>query len=158
MAVEAKNFLNLCFIFKFIEFVLLLIIVSIAGSSVDGLDMHWALEWPGDDRDLVEAAGKLGVFASIGYFFFTIIMMIGMALGDKPKFQLVLFNLFGIFFFLACGSVACSDYNNYDKNSRYDSVKKYRQLGLALGSMSIILGITYIVDLLFSLLNLRKKD
>ena len=55
--------------------------------------MHWALEWPGDDRDLVEAAGKLGVFASIGKIL-PISEFLEFGSFDKDSFKVVNGNFF----------------------------------------------------------------
>ena len=75
-----------------------------------------------DENDLV-----FGIMTTVGYWFITIVLMIGLILGDRPKMtviniysflksslrlyiQILLFNIFGFLFFLSIGSEQIARY------------------------------------------------
>ena len=83
------------------------------------MDLEYKGTFPwGDPRDVDMQI--FGVMTSAGYFFFVIILIIGIVMGDnnhkftvmrtwnksakKIEFQLMLFNFFGFLFFIAIGS------------------------------------------------------
>ena len=74
------------------------------------------------ENDLV-----FGVMTSAGYFFITIVLMIGVVMGDRQKytvsrsnaaasiisvFQMFLFNFFGFLFYVAIGSEQIDAYKD----------------------------------------------
>eukprot|EP00088_Acartia_fossae_P045093 TRINITY_DN4824_c3_g1_i1.p1 TRINITY_DN4824_c3_g1~~TRINITY_DN4824_c3_g1_i1.p1 ORF type:complete len:143 (-),score=25.68 TRINITY_DN4824_c3_g1_i1:543-971(-) len=142
MAIKAENCLNVGFILKLVELVLGFIIVMI---YTCGDSKFWADNFEGNN---------LGIATCVGYFTIILIIMIGMICGDKAKVQLILFNLCGFFFFLSSGSMAIDAYKEY----KGDLFKKFKDQGLAMGSMAIINGAVFLADTLISVLALRKSD
>jgi len=86
---------------------------------------------------------------SVGYFFITIILMVGIIMGDKQKFTLVLFNFFGFLFYIAMGSEQIDVY----KGAAQGGAK-----ARAMGSMAIITSFVFLVDTVFSVLNVINDD
>merc|ERR1712013_907831 len=96
------------------------------------------------ENDLV-----FGVLTSVGYFFITIVLMMGILMGDKQKYTMLLFNLFGFLFFLSLGSEQIDVYKNIDTG-------KSKAKGM--GAMAIMTSFTYLVDTVFSVLEVMNGD
>jgi len=90
------------------------------------------------ENDLV-----FGVLTSVGYFFITIVLMIGVIMGDDQKFTMFLFNFFGFLFFIAMGSEQIDAY----KHAPY-GVAKAR----GMGSMAILTSFVFLVDTVFNIM------
>merc|ERR1711931_126683 len=74
-----------------------------------------------------------GIMTSVGFFFFTIILMFGIALGDNAKMTLFLFNIFGFLFFIALGS-------------RIIDVTRGSATADGMGAMAILTSFLYLLD------------
>jgi len=92
-----------------------------------------------------------GVLTSVGYFFITIVLMIGIVMGDKQKYTMLLFNLFGFLFFISIGSEQINVYSRKDINSG-----KSRARGM--GAMAILTSFTFLVDTVFSVMDVLGGD
>jgi len=86
-----------------------------------------------------------GVLTSVGYFFITIVLMIGVVMGDDQKYTLFLFNFFGFLFFIAMGSEQIDAY----KHAPY-GVAKAR----AMGSVAILTSFVFLVDTVFNIMTM----
>jgi len=112
-----------------------------SSSGREGVDLFIAGLPVYDERpenDLV-----FGVLTSVGYFFITIVLMIGVIMGDDQKYTMFLFNFFGFLFFIAMGSEQIDAY----KHAPY-GVAKAR----AMGSMAILTSFVFLVDTVFNIM------
>jgi len=111
-----------------------------------------------DENDLV-----FGIMTTLGYWyvkiskiysgiisarFITIILMIGLLLGDRPKMTILLFNVFGFLFFLSIGSEQIARYRG----------KEGKHTANGMGAMAILTSIVYLVDSVFSFLDFRNGE
>merc|ERR1712038_1131964 len=96
-----------------------------------------------DENDLV-----FGIMTTVGYWFITIVLMIGLLLGDRPKMTILLFNIFGFLFFLSIGSEQIARYRG----------REGKHTANGMGAMAILTSIVYLVDSVFSLLDLKNGD
>ena len=85
-----------------------------------------------DENDLV-----FGIMTTVGYWFITMVLLIGLVLGDRPKItvighfvkrtdveiqsslQIFLFNIFGFLFFLSLGSEQIARYKGASEVRSY---------------------------------------
>jgi len=113
---------------------------------------YHAVPYVGAELELTESAENdliFGVLTSVGYFFITIVLMVGILMGDKQKFTMLLFNLFGFLFFLALGSRQVHVYRHMDSG-------KSKARGM--GAMAIMTSFTFMVDTIFSVLEVKNGD
>lgn len=100
-----------------------------------------------------------GVF--VGYFIYTAVSLVSycFATGDhKNTFTDIVMNFLGIFLWVAVGATALHYWHGYLSEHKYTHVTSERQVGLALGSLCIISGATYLLDtVLASLHFIRNK-
>jgi len=96
-----------------------------------------------DENDLV-----FGIMTTVGYWFITIVLMIGLLLGDRPKMTILLFNIFGFLFFLSIGSEQIARYRG----------REGKHTANGMGAMAILTSIVYLVDSVFSFLDLRNGE
>merc|ERR1711953_1521372 len=96
-----------------------------------------------DENDLV-----FGIMTTVGYWFITIVLMTGLILGERPRMTILLFNIFGFLFFLSMGSEQIARYRGRDG--------KHTANGM--GAMAILTSIVYLVDSVFSFLDLKNGD
>merc|ERR1712062_25994 len=96
-----------------------------------------------DENDLV-----FGIMTTLGYWFITIVLMIGLLLGDRPKMTILLFNVFGFLFFLSIGSEQIARYRG----------KEGKHTANGMGAMAILTSIVYLVDSVFSFLDFRNGE
>jgi len=87
------------------------------------------------ENDLV-----FGTMTSAGYFYITIILMIGIVLGDNARMSLFLFNLFGFFFFIAIGSEQIDIAGQHSQG-------KHTANGM--GAMAILTSFVFLIDTVF---------
>jgi len=141
--VGGKNhyFCSLQGILRIMELVLVLIVLILARVGYEGN----TLTFGGADADFI------GIGASVGLTFVLLAFIVCHLVGHLPPTLLeVLVNLVGAILLLTAGSLAISYHSpRYDRNFR-DS-----QEGLALGSLSIIAGLVFAIDFLFSLRHLN---
>merc|ERR1712062_77279 len=96
-----------------------------------------------DENDLV-----FGIMTTLGYWFITIVLMIGLLLGDRPKMMILLFNIFGFLFFLSIGSEQIARYRG----------REGKHTANGMGAMAILTSIVYLVDSVFSFLDLKSGE
>ncbi|XP_023333122.1 uncharacterized protein LOC111704954 [Eurytemora carolleeae] len=94
-----------------------------------------------------------GIFTCIGYFFFTIIVMVGMIAGDSAPIFYLLFDFCGFLFFLSMGSREIDIFRNYPENPILPI-----SAALALGSMAIITAAIFLVDVVIRIVRLVKGN
>jgi len=87
------------------------------------------------ENDLV-----FGIMTSAGYFYITIILMVGIVLGDNARMSLFLFNLFGFLFFIAIGSEQIDIAGHHSQG-------KHTANGM--GAMAILTSFVFLVDTVF---------
>merc|ERR1711997_1108843 len=97
-----------------------------------------------DENDLV-----FGIMTTVGYWFITIVLMIGLILGDRPKMTILLFNIFGFLFFLSMGS---------EQIARYRGREEGKHTAKGMGAMAILTSFVYLVDSVFSFLDLKNGE
>jgi len=96
------------------------------------------------ENDLV-----FGVMTSAGYFLITIVLMIGVVMGDRQKYTMFLFNFFGFLFYVAMGSEQIDAYKDAPQGG-----PKAR----AMGSMAILTSFVFLVDTVFNVLAIKNGE
>merc|ERR1711892_916076 len=96
------------------------------------------------ENDLV-----FGTMTSTGYLLFIIIIMLGMMMGDKMPFTLILFNFFGFLFYIAMGS---------EQIDAYHGAQQGKSMARGMGAMSILTSFVFLVDTVFTVLDLRSSE
>jgi len=141
MGFEISNITNIGFLMKLVELVFMFILLMLERFGYKGHLFGW-----GNDPD----TALLGSIAVAGYFFFIILIMVGMAMGDKATIQNLLFNLFGFLFLLSLGSVQIDDWHGWIGE------KWLKDTGYSMGSMAIITSIIFLVDTVFSVMGIMS--
>jgi len=95
------------------------------------------------ENDLV-----FGIMTSAGYFYITIILMVGIVLGDNARMSLFLFNLFGFLFFIAIGSEQIDIAGHHSQG-------KHTANGM--GAMAILTSFVFLVDTVFVVRDLASN-
>ena len=124
---------------------------------------------------------------SAGYFFITIVLMIGVIMGDNQSFtvgesnyfgpfsqtlltlQLFLFNFFGFLFFIAMGSEQIDAYKHAPSVSIFRHCVSILILSFhftfqgvakarAMGSMAILTSFVFLVDTVFNILAMWNSE
>eukprot|EP00092_Neocalanus_flemingeri_P029445 GFUD01031972.1.p1 GENE.GFUD01031972.1~~GFUD01031972.1.p1 ORF type:complete len:214 (-),score=53.80 GFUD01031972.1:33-674(-) len=90
-----------------------------------------------------------GILASVGYFYITIVLMIGILMGDRQKFTMFLFNAFGFLFFIAIGS---------EQIDVYKKMPTGKSKARGMGAMAILTSFTFLVDTVFSVMDIMNGD
>ncbi|XP_022900325.1 protein snakeskin [Onthophagus taurus] len=145
-------------IIKVLKLVLNLIILVLYrtgyGGQFLGVGGTWNLnEEKNPDTEIVAS----GVF--VGFFIYTAVSLFSycFATGDhKHTFVDIVMNIVGIFMWLAVGSAALHYWHGYMAEHRFLYVSTERQVGLALGSLCIIMGAIYILDSVLSSIHYFK--
>jgi len=65
-------------------------------------------------------------------------------------------NFIGTFMFIAVGGTALHYWSGYQTERKYQSMAQEKQIGLALGSLSIVSGAIYLLDTVLSFLHFAK--
>jgi len=136
MAFKPSNLATPEFVFKFVELVFTFIVFMIFRVGNSGNVFVWSF----NDNDNI-----FGIMTSAGFFFFTIILLFGIALGDNAKMTLFLFNIFGFLFFIALGS-------------RIIDVTRGSATADGMGAMAILTSFLYLLDVVFVLRGIVKKE
>ncbi|KAK0091260.1 hypothetical protein PV326_003505 [Microctonus aethiopoides] len=118
------------------------------GGEFLGVGGTWNLnEDKNPDAEIVAS----GVF--VGFFIYTSVVLLTYCFGTtKHKKTLVeiIMNFVGMFMFIAVGGTALHYWHGYQSEHKYLHVDNERQIGLAVGSLCVLEGATYLVDTLLS--------
>jgi len=145
-------------IVKLVKLVLNLIIiilyrVGFAGDFL-GVGGTWNLyEEKSSDVEIIAS----GVF--VGYFVYTSISLISTIFSsyeNKYTFTDILMNIVGVFLWIAVGATALHYWHGYLSEHKYTYVNSERQVGLALGALSVLNGAVYLIDSVISVIFLIK--
>ncbi|XP_048519870.1 protein snakeskin [Dendroctonus ponderosae] len=133
--------------------ILVLYRVGFAGDFL-GVGGTWNLfEEKSSDVEIIAS----GVF--VGYFVYTAVSLISLCLAsseNKNTFTDILMNIVGVFLWIAVGATALHYWHGYLSEHKYTYVNSERQVGLALGSLSVLNGAVYLVDSVISVIFLIK--
>ncbi|XP_033324029.1 smooth septate junction protein snakeskin [Megalopta genalis] len=143
---------------KIIKLVLNLIILILYRTGFHGeflgVGGTWNLnEDKSPDAEMV-ASGVL-----VGFFIYTSVVLISYCFGSmyhKRTLVEILMNFVGVFMFIAVGGTALHYWHGYLPEHKFDAIVQERQVGLAVGSLCIIEGAAYLVDLILSILHFLK--
>lgn len=137
-------FCSLQGLLRLLQVALLLIVVILARVGSNVRNSSGRLVFGYLDTDLT------GIGASIGLLIIVLILVACHLLGHLPTTLLeVLVNLAGAVLLLTVGGLCTAHYSNRYRND-YD-----RTPGIALGALTIIAGVVFLVDLILSLRHLR---
>ncbi|XP_043471701.1 protein snakeskin [Leptopilina heterotoma] len=100
-----------------------------------------------------------GVF--VGFFIYTAVILLGFCFGsteEKRSLTEIIMNFVGMIMFLAVGGTALHYWHGYQPEHKlmYDTTE--RQVGLALGSLCVVEGAAYLIDLILSFLHFAKEE
>ncbi|KAK2585073.1 hypothetical protein KPH14_008588 [Odynerus spinipes] len=121
-----------------------------------GIGGKWNLNE--DKNPDVEIVGS-GVF--VGFFLYTGVVLITFCFGTtdhKRSLVDIIMNFLGLCMFLAVGGTALHYWHGYQPEHKYEYVVPEREVGLALGSLCILEGVMYLLDLLLSVRHLTKDE
>jgi len=142
MAISLKNLMTNDGVFKIVELAFLIAIVTFYYVE----DNLWEyFSW----SDKLEVH-RLGTFAIIGFLFFTIILLIGIILGDKRSHMMMLLNLCGFAFFITLCALWFARYFDLDIDKAH-GVKKLKSETIAFGILLGALGLIYLVDFILDI-------
>ncbi|XP_068983266.1 protein snakeskin [Bombus flavifrons] len=120
-----------------------------------GVGGTWNLnEDKNPDAEIV-ASGVL-----VGFFIYTSVVLITYCFGNsshKKTLVEIIMNFVGTFMFIAIGGTALHYWHGYQSENKYDTIVQERQVGLAVGSLCVIEGAAYLVDLILSVLHFAKS-
>ncbi|XP_012282925.1 protein snakeskin [Orussus abietinus] len=147
-------------VIKVLKLILNLIILILYrtgyGGEFLGVGGTWNMnEEKNPDAEIVAS----GVF--VGFFIYTSVVLIGFCfnLEDHKKSLIdIIMNFVGMFMFIAIGGTALHYWHGYQSEHKYLHVASERQVGLAMGSLCILEGAAYLVDLILSFLHYAKED
>lgn len=116
----------------------------------------WGFMWDPTALEKFENDFSLGILTCTGYFFIVLTLLVGTAMGDSNIFTHLLFNAFGFLFFISIGSVQISEWSGRPETPTIanDNPAYNVSLALGMGSMAIITGVIFLVDTVFSVLDL----
>ncbi|OXU25700.1 hypothetical protein TSAR_014129 [Trichomalopsis sarcophagae] len=121
-----------------------------------GVGGTWNLnEEKNPDAEIVAS----GVF--VGFFIYTSVVLISFCFGTmdhKKSIVEVIMNFVGMFMFIAVGGTALHYWHGYMSEHKYLHVATERQVGLALGSLCVLEGALYLVDLILTGLHIAKEE
>lgn len=139
---DVGNLLKLPQLLKIPELLMGFIILIIARAGYDGYPV----------LSVTIDGGYLNAIVSFGFFFIVLIQLIGILLGDKTPISDALFSFFGFLFFISSGSLLIRDSDVLGIKFEYTPSMR------ALGSLQIINSLLYLVDFVFSAMNIAKKE
>merc|ERR1711874_432822 len=154
MGFKPSNLASKKFVFKFVELALLFVVFMLyrVGGKIADLEYTSLFPWGNGDVDI----GIFGIMTSAGYLFSVIILIIGIVMGDNNhKFTLLLFNFFGFLFFIALGIEQIRVWIKFDSEYLSDDVKA---VGYGMGATAILNSFVFLVDTVFSVVDLRKSE
>lgn len=147
-------------VIKVVKLVINLIILILYrtgyGGEFLGVGGTWNLnEDKNPDAEIVAS----GVF--VGFFIYTSVVLISFCFGNtnhKKTLVEIIMNFVGTFMFVAVGGTALHYWHGYQSEHKYLHVASERQVGLALGSLCVLEGATYLLDLVLSFLHYAKEE
>ncbi|KAG8223352.1 hypothetical protein J437_LFUL001230 [Ladona fulva] len=145
-------------VIKVVKLVMNLIILVLYrtgyGGQFLGVGGTWNLnEEKNPDAEIVAS----GVF--VGFFLYTTAVLISYCFGDtehKKTMVEIIMNVVGTFMFVAVGGTALHYWHGYQNENKYKLVDTERSVGLALGSLCVFEGATYLMDTVFSFIAFLK--
>jgi len=162
MKFQVGNLTSRAFIMKSVELVLGFVLLLVYRLGNSGDTIHWGegprvpvYPDPPSNPFYTERAENdliVGILASPGYFFITLVLMLGLALGDTSKYGMCLFNIFGFLFHISAGSVEIWAARKAKANGSEDEAGS-----LGLGSLAIIASFPFLVDSVWSIMDLLPK-
>ena len=146
-------------VIKVLKLVLNLIILILYRTGYKGeflgVGGTWNLnEDKNPDAEIV-ASGVL-----VGFFIYTSVVVITFCFGStehKKTLVEIIMNFVGTFMFIAVGGTALHYWHGYQPENKFDTIVQERQVGLAVGSLCVIEGAAYLVDLILSFLHFAKN-
>lgn len=150
MGFQLQNLTSRAFLMKVLELLFAFIVFMIfrLGNSGDALHWGFGLLVPTErsENDLI-----MGILTSTGYFLIIFVLMIGIAMGDKSKISMFIFNLFGFLFYIGMGSSEIYIYRS--QNRPADNEHKAN----AMGAMAILTSFVFLVDMVWSVLDILQN-
>ncbi|XP_012269025.2 protein snakeskin [Athalia rosae] len=120
-----------------------------------GVGGTWNLnEEKNPDAEIVAS----GVF--VGFFIYTATVLISFCFGNtehKRSLVDIIMNFVGMFMFIAVGGTALHYWNGYQSEHKYLHVTTEKQIGLALGSLCVIEGAVYLIDLVLCFIHYANE-
>ncbi|XP_065162889.1 protein snakeskin [Atheta coriaria] len=120
-----------------------------------GVGGTWNLnEEKNPDAEIVAS----GVF--VGYFIYTTVSLISYCFSTndhKHSFTDILMNIIGTMMWLATGATALHYWTGYLSEYKFTATASERQVGLALGSLCVISGATYLLDSVLSVIHVIRS-
>merc|ERR1712212_900822 len=144
-AISLKNLMTNDGVFKIVELAFLIAIVTFYYVE----DNLWLVFRWSDGPDKLEVH-RLGTFAIIGFLFITIILLIGIILGDKRSHMMMLLNLCGFAFFITLCALWFARYFDLGIDKAH-GVKKLKSETIAFGILLGALGLIYLVDFILDI-------
>ncbi|XP_071444832.1 protein snakeskin [Hetaerina americana] len=125
------------------------------GGQFLGVGGTWNLnEEKNPDAEIVAS----GVF--VGFFLYTSAVLISYCFGttqQKKTLVEIIMNFIGTFMFVAVGGTALHYWHGYQSEHKYQMVDTERSIGLALGSLCVLTGATYLLDTVLSFIHFAKS-
>ncbi|KAG7210145.1 hypothetical protein KM043_011706 [Ampulex compressa] len=139
-----------------INFIILILYRTGYGGEFLGVGGTWNLnEDKNPDVEIVAS----GVF--VGFFIYTSVVLISFCFGStnhKKTLVEIIMNFVGTFMFIAVGGTALHYWHGYQPEHKYDYIVEERQIGLAVGSLCVLEGTAYLLDLILSFLHFAKDE
>ncbi|XP_050461187.1 protein snakeskin [Cataglyphis hispanica] len=147
-------------VIKVLKLVLNLIILILYrtgyGGEFLGVGGTWNLnEDKNPDAEIVAS----GVF--VGFFVYTSVVLISYCFGNtdhKKTLVEIIMNFVGTFMFIAVGGTALHYWHGYQSEQKFIYDAPERQIGLAVGSLCVLEGAAYLMDLILSFLHYAKDE
>lgn len=99
-----------------------------------------------------------GVF--VGFFIYTSVILISYCFGTtKHKYSAVdiIMNVSGTILFTAVGGIALHYWVGFQDENHYVGISQEKQIGLALGSLSVVEAAIYLLDTVLSCIHIAHK-
>jgi len=96
----------------------------------------------------------------VGFCIYTVVVLISFCFGStKHKESIVdnIMNVVGTFMFVGVGAVALHYWSGYQPEDHSRNISSEKQVGLALGSLCIILSAVYLLDTVLSFVHIGSK-
>ncbi|XP_031352965.1 protein snakeskin [Photinus pyralis] len=147
-------------VLKIVKLVLNLIILILYRTGNNGQFLGvggtWNLnEEKNPDTEIIAS----GVF--VGFFIYTTVSLVSLCFATadhKYTFTDIVMNFLGIFLWLAVGATALHYWEGYQSEHKYRYTSSEQQVGLAVGSLCVLSGATYLLDTVLAVLHfIRSK-
>ncbi|XP_066584485.1 protein snakeskin [Prorops nasuta] len=147
-------------VIKVLKLVLNLIILILYRTGYSGEFLGVGGTWNlNEDKNPDAEIVASGVF--VGFFIYTTVVLISFCIGQtdhKRSLVEIIMNFVGTFMFIAVGGTALHYWHGYQSEHKFDRIVSERQVGLAVGSLSVLVGATYLLDLILSFLHFAKEE